>query len=61
MDEAEAGILKKRLLTAGILPPFIKYGSSSATGFFRLVISSEHTEAQLDRLISVLVAFKGRG
>jgi len=59
MDEAEAGILKKRLLTAGILPPFIKYGSSSATGFFRLMISSEHTEAQLDRLISVLVAFKG--
>ena len=60
MNELEAGDLKKRLLTADIYPPFLKYGSSSATGFFRLVISSEHTEAQLDRLISVLMAFKAQ-
>lgn len=60
MNETESNVLKKHLLRAGIYPPFLKYGSSSATGFFRLVISSGHTEAQLNQLISVLVAFKAR-
>ena len=46
--------LKQRLLAAGIYPPFLKYGSSSARGFFRFVIASEHTQAQLDKLVAVL-------
>jgi len=48
--------LKQRLLAAGIYPPFLKYGSSSARGFFRFVIASEHTRAQLDKLVAVLAA-----
>jgi 7-keto-8-aminopelargonate synthetase-like enzyme len=52
--------LKKRLLAAAIYPPFIKYGNSSAPGFFRFVISSEHTRAQLEKLVAVLAAFPAR-
>ncbi|HEY4416810.1 MAG TPA: pyridoxal phosphate-dependent aminotransferase family protein [Verrucomicrobiae bacterium] len=58
MNETEGGRLKKRLLQAGIYPPFLKYGAT-ATGYFRFVISSQHTTAQLDKLIAVLAAFKG--
>jgi glycine C-acetyltransferase/8-amino-7-oxononanoate synthase len=60
MSAAEAAELKKCLLAAGIYPPFLKYGRASATGFFRFVIASEHTRAQLDTLASVLSAFKSR-
>ena len=56
MNEAEAGALKRRLLAAGIYPPFLKYGGAPAEGVFRFVISSEHTRAQLDQLIAVLAA-----
>jgi 7-keto-8-aminopelargonate synthetase-like enzyme len=52
--------LKKRLLAAGIFPPFVKYGSASAVGYFRFVISSGHTRAHLDKLASVVAAFKSR-
>lgn len=58
MNEMEAGALKKRLLAAGIYPPFLKYGGASARGFFRFVISSEHTRAQLNRLVAFLAVFK---
>jgi 8-amino-7-oxononanoate synthase len=50
--------LKKRLLAAGIYPPFVKYGKASAHGFFRFVISSEHTPSQLDKLAAVLATFQ---
>jgi 8-amino-7-oxononanoate synthase len=46
--------LHRRLLVSGIYPPLLKYGSASARGFFRFVISSEHTRAQLDHLAAVL-------
>lgn len=52
--------LKSRFLAAGIYPPLLKYGASSARGFFRLVIASEHTSAQLDQVIGVLAGFKSR-
>jgi 8-amino-7-oxononanoate synthase len=58
MMEEKVGELKKRLLAAGIYPPFLKYSSASAEGIFRFVISSEHSRAQLDRLIFVLAGFK---
>jgi hypothetical protein len=48
--------LKARLLAAGIYPPFLKYGAASANGFFRFVISSEHTPAQLNRLAAAVAA-----
>jgi 7-keto-8-aminopelargonate synthetase-like enzyme len=50
----EATRLQKALLTAGIFPPFIKYPGGPASGYFRFVISSEHTRSQLERLIKVL-------
>lgn len=57
MNPAEAGGLRRRLLAAGIYPPFLQYGAS-AQGVFRFVISSEHTRAQLNKLVAVLAAFK---
>jgi 8-amino-7-oxononanoate synthase len=45
--------LKARLLAAGIFPPFVRYPGYSH-GWFRFVISSGHSRAQLDKLIKVL-------
>jgi 7-keto-8-aminopelargonate synthetase-like enzyme len=61
MAEAEIRELKKRLLAAGIYPPFLKYPGASARGVFRFVISSEHSRAQLDKLTVVLAGFKKQG
>jgi 7-keto-8-aminopelargonate synthetase-like enzyme len=60
MNPSAAGDLKKRLLEAAIYPPFVSYGTASAEGFFRFVIASRHTRSQLDKLASVLAAFKLR-
>ena len=57
LNETAIAELTSRLLAAGIYPPFIKYGPASAQGFFRFVISSEHTKAQLDKVVAVLTAF----
>jgi 7-keto-8-aminopelargonate synthetase-like enzyme len=56
-DERESVALKKHLLAAGILPPFLKYPGGDANGYFRFVISSEHTRTQLDALIRALRTF----
>jgi 7-keto-8-aminopelargonate synthetase-like enzyme len=56
-DKREAALLKRRLFAAGILPSLTKYPGSPADGYFRFVISSEHSRAQLDQLIKVLTAF----
>lgn len=53
---AAAFELYRALLAAGIYPPFIKYPGGPAAGYFRFVISSEHTPAQLDTLLGVLTA-----
>ena len=52
----EADKLKKRLLSEGIHPPFIKYPGGPESGYFRFAISSEHTRAQLDALLRALTA-----
>ena len=57
MNDAEVERLKKSLLTAGIYPPFVKYGAA-ARGTFRFVVSSGHTRAQLENLAAVLNQFK---
>ena len=57
MSESNATALKKRLLAAGIYPPFLKYGDASR-GVFRFVISSEHAASQLNCLAQVLADFK---
>ena len=60
MNSAAANHLKKHLLAARIYPPFVKYGKASAAGVFRFVISSEHSERQLNRLAHVLGEFKNK-
>jgi len=61
---SEAARLRRALLAAGIYPPFIKYPGGPPSGYFRFVISSEHSRGQLDRLIGALtpcVCKMGRG
>jgi 8-amino-7-oxononanoate synthase len=50
----EAARLRRALLAAGIFPPFIKYPGGPPNGYFRFVISSEHSRSQLDALNQVL-------
>lgn len=54
--EREVGLLRRALLAAGIFPPLTKYPGGPVNGYFRFVISSEHSRAQLDGLIRVLTA-----
>jgi glycine C-acetyltransferase/8-amino-7-oxononanoate synthase len=54
--EAQASRLRRSLLAAGVFPPFIKYPGGPANGYFRFVISSEHSRDQLDRLAGVLTS-----
>jgi 7-keto-8-aminopelargonate synthetase-like enzyme len=56
----EAARLHRALLAADIYPPFIKYPGGPPSGYFRFVISSEHSPAQLDGLIGVLRPFARR-
>ncbi|MGH7967375.1 MAG: aminotransferase class I/II-fold pyridoxal phosphate-dependent enzyme, partial [Limisphaerales bacterium] len=46
--------LNRSLLRSGIYPPYIRYPGGPEGGYFRFVISSEHTRAQLDRLVQAL-------
>lgn len=50
---AAAARTQRALIAAGIHPPFIRYGDSGP-GYFRFVISSEHSAAQLDALVDTL-------
>ncbi len=50
----QAERLKRRLLAVGIHPPFIWYPGGPESGFFRFVVSSEHTRAQLEKLADAL-------
>ena len=52
----EIARLKQSLLAAKIHPPFIQYPGGPRTGYFRFVISSEHTQRQLDGLLACLAA-----
>jgi 7-keto-8-aminopelargonate synthetase-like enzyme len=53
--KSEIAALKRQLLAAGIYPPFLKY-HGAADGYFRFVISSEHSRVQLNKLLAVLTA-----
>jgi 7-keto-8-aminopelargonate synthetase-like enzyme len=46
--------LKTKLLKSKIYPSWIRYPGGPTQGSFRFAISSEHTKAQLDGLMSVL-------
>lgn len=49
--------LRRALLAAGIFPSFIEYLNGPNGGYFRFVISSEHSPTQLKNLVSVLTKF----
>jgi 7-keto-8-aminopelargonate synthetase-like enzyme len=51
----EAQALRKRLLSRDVFPSFIRYPGGPERGYFRFVISSEHTREQLDSLIASLL------
>jgi 7-keto-8-aminopelargonate synthetase-like enzyme len=53
-DDAEAEALKARCLANQVYPSFIKYPGGPRSGYFRFVISSEHTKKQLDALVKAL-------
>lgn len=48
--------IRRALLAAGIYPSFMRYGHAKQ-GFFRFVISSEHTQSQLKSLVGALRPF----
>ena len=50
--------VKRALLSCRIYPPHIRYPGGPALGYFRFVISSEHTRAQLDLLVQALTEFR---
>jgi 7-keto-8-aminopelargonate synthetase-like enzyme len=49
-----AAKLKQVLLAHRIFPPILRYPGGPPAGYFRFVISSEHTRAQLQNLVSAL-------
>jgi 7-keto-8-aminopelargonate synthetase-like enzyme len=53
-DGRETKTLRKRLLSHGIYPSFIRYPGGPDSGYFRFVISSEHSRKQLDSLLESL-------
>jgi 7-keto-8-aminopelargonate synthetase-like enzyme len=56
---AQTARLRRDLLAAGIFPPFLKYPGGPASGYFRFVLSSEHTRPQLDRALEVVLGGRG--
>jgi 7-keto-8-aminopelargonate synthetase-like enzyme len=54
---SESARLQRALFAAGIYPPFMKYPGGPPNGYFRFVISSEHTRPQLDTLLKVLYRY----
>jgi 7-keto-8-aminopelargonate synthetase-like enzyme len=50
----KAASMRRRLLAAGVYPSCIRYPTGSEGAFYRFAISSEHTRAQLERLVAVL-------
>ena len=51
---ADAARMSRSLRRAGIHPPFIRYLSGPAEGFFRFAVTAAHTEDEIDRLITAI-------
>jgi 7-keto-8-aminopelargonate synthetase-like enzyme len=56
-NKTETERLSKMLLRANIYPPLTRYLRKSGNGYYRFVISSEHSPRQLESLLRVLVRF----
>jgi 7-keto-8-aminopelargonate synthetase-like enzyme len=59
-EPRQATRLRKALLAAKIYPSWLKYPGGPENGYFRFVISSEHTRAQLENLADTLLAGPSR-
>jgi len=59
MRASKTRSLTRALSRAAIFPSLLQYPGGPAAGYFRFVISSEHSQAQLDALSGVLVEFAG--
>jgi 7-keto-8-aminopelargonate synthetase-like enzyme len=57
-DARHAESLRRCLLAHEIHPPLIHYPGGPASGYFRFVISSEHSTEQLDALTECLATMK---
>ncbi len=53
-NQSAARRMERGLLAAGIFPPFLKYPGGPPNGYFRFVVSSEHSRQQLEALVQVL-------
>jgi 7-keto-8-aminopelargonate synthetase-like enzyme len=51
---AQAESLRQSLLARGVFPSFVHYPGGPRRGYFRFSISSEHSRAQLDELLTGL-------
>jgi 7-keto-8-aminopelargonate synthetase-like enzyme len=58
-DLAQERAIRRHLMARRIFPSFVQYPGGPAGGYFRFVISSEHTRRQLDDLLAAL-EFVGR-
>ncbi len=56
-NQAEVERLSRMLLRAGIYPPLTRYLRKSGNGYYRFVISSQHSMLQLQSLLRVLLRF----
>jgi 7-keto-8-aminopelargonate synthetase-like enzyme len=61
VDAVSSRRLENHFLCLGIYPPLTKYPGLASSGLFRCVISSEHTEEQLDTLAEALRLALQRG
>ena len=50
----EVATMRQRLLSHGVFPSFIRYPGGPKSGYFRFVVSSEHSQPQLDDLLAGL-------
>ncbi len=51
---AQNNAIRRRLIAHRVFPSFVNYPGGPAGGYFRFVISSEHTQRQLDDLVAGL-------
>jgi 7-keto-8-aminopelargonate synthetase-like enzyme len=56
---AQSRKLHRALLAAGIFPPFLRYPGGPASGYYRFVISSEHTRTHLNAAAAAVLAVVG--
>jgi glycine C-acetyltransferase/8-amino-7-oxononanoate synthase len=52
---ASGTLLRRQLLRAGILPPYLIYAARAGQGYFRFAISSAHRRRDLQRLAEALL------